>query len=451
MKKFFFLAATLVASMSMMAAVDVAYLPTAGDKNAEGTEFDKSNKVAVAAGEKLCEGTNFTVYNAYATTYKAVGMVTDTAYSHLKIGDVVIDYNTVRIQGQDNPTAGGGNPVIDMKCPNAGACFKVNVKADGYLYVAVKTTPNKQQFVFEGVTESNGVVAGTMVGFQYLTMANKGYNEHEGYMCVEYKGAGEYNELMAPPAMPATVAGAGSYSTNGIGVLVVPVYKDAENYIVGTAGSKMMACAFAFSTEKVEVVAQGSKGVVKNDATTDYEDVVLTDPKYLVTQNCTEAPIFIRAKIPTNEAADTLAIWNKVNASDGKAAVNVAAWVWNDAVAGKWIQGSKSGSYFVIQVDGMNPVNCVLTSGKGEWTQNNAQTVDIIGITDNVCYQITGFDAANAGQKCTVQALDCVTGEELSALEEVETENATIKFIENGQLYLRHNGVVYTVTGTAIK
>ena len=62
------------------------------------------------------------------TTYKVVGMMTDTAYSHLQIGDITVDYTTQRIQGQDNPTAGGANPVIDMKCPNAGACFKVNVK-----------------------------------------------------------------------------------------------------------------------------------------------------------------------------------------------------------------------------------------------------------------------------------------------------------------------------------
>lgn len=139
------------------------------------------------------------------TTYKVVGMMTDTAYSHLQIGDITVDYTTQRIQGQDNPTAGGANPVIDMKCPNVGACFKVNVKKDGYLYVAVKSTPNKQQFVFEGVVESNGVVAGTMVGFQYLSMSrNTGaaFGNPNGGVCVEYVGTGDFNELMAPPAMP---------------------------------------------------------------------------------------------------------------------------------------------------------------------------------------------------------------------------------------------------------
>lgn len=64
MKKVFFLASAVAASMSMMAAVDFHYLPTAGDKNAAGTEFTSTDKVAVTAGEKLVEGTNFTVYNA---------------------------------------------------------------------------------------------------------------------------------------------------------------------------------------------------------------------------------------------------------------------------------------------------------------------------------------------------------------------------------------------------
>ena len=39
MKKLFFFASALAMSMSMTAGVDFHYLPTAGDKNAAGTEF----------------------------------------------------------------------------------------------------------------------------------------------------------------------------------------------------------------------------------------------------------------------------------------------------------------------------------------------------------------------------------------------------------------------------
>ena len=51
MKKIFFLAAAVAASMSMMAAVEFHYLPTAGDKNAAGVEFNTTDKVTVPAGE----------------------------------------------------------------------------------------------------------------------------------------------------------------------------------------------------------------------------------------------------------------------------------------------------------------------------------------------------------------------------------------------------------------
>ena len=69
MKKIFFLAAAVAASMSMMAAVEFHYLPTAGDKNAAGVEFNTTDKVTVPAGEVFITGEAFDVYNAYEPTY----------------------------------------------------------------------------------------------------------------------------------------------------------------------------------------------------------------------------------------------------------------------------------------------------------------------------------------------------------------------------------------------
>ena len=471
MKKIFFLASAVAASMSMMAAVEFHYLPTAGDKNAAGVEFNTKDKVTVPAGENFITGEAFEVYNAYETTYKVVGMMTDTAYSHLQIGDVTVDYTVQRIQGQDNPTAGAGNPVIDMKAPNKGACFKVKVKKDGYLYVAVKSTPNKQQFAFEGVVESNGTVAGTMVGFQYLTMShNTGATEFgnpNGGICVEYKGSGEYNELLAPPAMPCTVLG-GNYTINGVGVLCLPVHKDAETYIIGTAGSKMMACGFGFSEEKVEVKALGSKNYTDKDGNAqNFEDVVLTDQNILVVSDCSKAPIMLRAKIPA-ETLDTLAVWNTAvtngTNADGsvklKASVNMTGYVWADGVDPKFIAMSKSGDYYVLQVDNLTKFNCIFLAGKVTgWKEeegykgNYGQTEDIMGIEANACYQITNFDANNKDQKCKVVALDCLTGEELKeGFENIEMEGAkAVKFIGNdGKLYIRCNNVIYNALGTII-
>ena len=465
MKKVFFLASAIAASMSMMAAVDFKYLPTAGDKSAAGTEFTTKDHVEVTAGEKLAEGENFTVYNAYKTKYKVVGMMTDTAYCKLKIGDVTVDFTTSHIQGQDNPTAGGANPVIDMKCPNAGACFKVDVKKDGYLYVAVKSTPNKQQFAFEGVVESAGQVAGSMLGYQYLTMSNNTtgtpVGTPDGALCVEYQGDAEYNYLQAPPAMPNAVYGS-NYSTNGIGVLCIKVYADASPYIVGTAGSKMMACGFGFSEEAVEVTAIGSKGIKAlkpeweyND---NYEDVVLTNKDNIKVVDCSDAPIMLRAKIPANEAASDSAIWNKTK--DGKASVNMTAYVTTEGADPLFIASSKSGNYYVFQVDKLKKFNVRFLAGtvsalteEGGYKGAYGDTEEIQNVTADACYQIDGFDATNKEQKCIVKTLDCVTGEEITAIDQVEALQVSKKVIgADGQLQLiMADGTVYNAMGTMVK
>ncbi len=465
MKKVFFLASAVAASMSMMAAVDFHYLPTAGDKNAAGTEFTTTDKVAVTAGEKLVEGTNFTVYNAYATTYKVVGMMTDTAYSHLQVGDVTVDFTTQRIQGQDNPTAGGANPVIDMKCPNAGACYKVDIKKDGYIYVAVKSTPNKQQFVFESVTESAGQVAGSMLGYQYLTMSNNTtgtpVGTPDGALCIKYQGDAEYNYLQAPPAMPNAVYGS-NYSTNGIGVLCFKVYAEGSPYIVGTAGSKMMACGFGFSEAEVEVKAIGSKGIktLKPDYAynDNYDDVVLTNEANIKVADCSDAPIMLRAKIPANETASDDAIWNRTK--DGKASINMTAYVTAEGTDPLFISSSKSGNYYVFQVDKLKKFNVRFLAGtvsalteEGGYKGAYGDTEEIQNVTADACYQIDGFDAANKDQKCIVKTLDCVTGEEITAIDQVEALQVSKKVIgADGQLQLiMADGTVYNAMGTIIK
>lgn len=460
MKKIFFLAAAMAASMSLMAQVEFHYLPTAGDKNAAGVEFTKSDKVEVAAGEQFIAGENFDVFNAYKTTYKVVGMVTDTAYSHLKIGDVVVDYNKERIQGQDNPTAGGANPVVDMACPTQGACFKVNVKKDGFLYVAVKSTPNKQQFAFEGVAEASGVISGTYVGFQYLTMSVNPKPEDpignpDGAICVEYTGEPTLNQLLSSAPMPYAVVRDNAYSTSGVGVLVLPVYAEAETYIVGTAGSKMMACGFGFSETRVDVTALGSKNVVYDDGTTkSFDDVLLTDPTRITAFDCSKDPIMLKVSIPEEEKSEE-AIWNKVD-SVGKAAVNMTAWVWADGVDGSFRTMVKSGSNFVLQIDDLTQFNVLFVSGKVDsWDgiKAYAQTEDVNNVTADGCYKITNFDPAKAEQKCKAVAVDCLTGAELTGIADVVADEAAkaVKVIENGQLIIVKDGVKYNVLGTVVK
>ncbi len=459
MKKIFILAASVLASVSMMAQVDFQYLPTVDDQPTGVEAPFGSDKVKVPAGTVLAEGTNFTVKNAYETTYKAVGMMTDTAYCQLQLGDVTVDYRNERIQGQDNPTAGGGNPVLEMKAPNAGACYLVEVKADGWLYVAVKTTPNKQQFVFESVVNNEGNVAGTMVGYQYLMQANK----ENGTMSVEFVGDAELNQLMAPPAMPYTYFTDKSFSTNGVGVLAVRVYKDGSPYIVGTAGSKMMACGFGWSAEEVEVKAIGLKNYTDKEGNAqNYEDVVLSDKTAETYKTITldEAPFFVKAQMPKNESEldSTKNIWNKA-IDDGKGGIKAAnkmyAKMWGvkkdgTTEEGRMLEAAKSGSNFVFQIDGMKEYNIILSADAELSDIENHQTVEITGLDDDLCVRVG--DVPESG-KCDAIILDCLTGDEIKddALENVIIEQESDKFIKDGHLYIRNNGVIYNAVGSVVK
>ena len=470
MKKLFILAATVMASVSMSAAVTFTYLP------GEAAGFTESDSL-VAEKTVFIDNDCMTVKNAYESKYKLVGMMTDTAYAALRIGDVTVDYTRKSIQGTTNPTAGGGNPVLDMKAPNAGSCFYVEPKKDGYIYVAVKTTLNKQQFVFQGVVEQNGQVAGYQVGYDYLTMANPAKfiadnvgKPVPGAISVRVVGQGEINKLLAPSGMINAIAGT-NLSVNGVGAMVFKVRKGV-NYLVGTAGSKMMACGFGFSEEMVEVEALGSKNI---DHTTEagakvtednYDNVILSKEENFFTQTYDEQPILVRVALPTNEPAnDTTNIWSKYkvdkrdangNPTAYKLNANIYAWVWgtkkdDTKEEGKWLQAAKSGNYYVLQIDGMKEVNLVLNAD-GAWGDANHQTDDIKGITGDICVRV-GDVPADKDTKCGHVMLDCLTGEEIKeGFENIEMDGTkAVKFIGNdGKLYIHCNGVVYNVLGTVV-
>mgnify|MGYP004448243635 CR=1 FL=1 len=273
------LAATLVAGSALAdSAIEFKYLPTAGDKTAGGKEFTKDAAVEVAAGEVLAEGTNFTVYNAYKTTYKAVGMMTDTAYNTIKINDIEVDYKTLRIQGQDNPKdKDGGNPGLTCKVASQGACFRVSVKEKGTILAFIKTTPNKNFFVYEQVKENNGTVVGSALEYCYASMANLKsgvtYGDPSGLAQICYFG-NEYGQMLTNANTPQSLYGT-TDATNGVGFIAFDVDPEYGDYIVGTGGSKMMACGFAFvpksESENLKITAIGCE----DQAGTPHQDVQL--------------------------------------------------------------------------------------------------------------------------------------------------------------------------------
>lgn len=288
------LAATMVAGMSLAdSGIEFKYLPTAGDKTAAGNEFSSGTAVAVEADEVLAEGTNFTVYNAFKTTYKSVGIMADTAYNTVKINDVEVDLKIQRIQGQDNPRdADSGNPGLTLKVPASGACFRINVKAAGKLIAIIKSTPNKNFFAFDQVKTNNGKIIGSAVEYRYAAMAANvadanAYGDPTGLAQIYYKGD-EWGQMMTNGNTPQSLYST-TDATNGVGIIMIDVDPEYGDYIIGTGGSKMMACGFAFVPEAeakdLKITAIGSED--KNNKPHSNVDLYPFGQK-AVTQECGE-------------------------------------------------------------------------------------------------------------------------------------------------------------------
>jgi len=462
MKKILFFAACTLASMSMMAAqpsVEFHYLPTAGDKNAKGDAFTTSDKVAVEADEVFITGTNFTVKNAYATTYKVVGMMTDTAYNTMMIGDTEVDYKIQRIQGQDNPKdAAGGNPGTSLLVPTQGACFKVEVSKAGVLMVAVKTTPNKAQFAYSDLTSAGGALAGTPNQFSYLTMSNNTsgtpIGNPDGCMQAFYQGD-QFGELHGAPEMINTLYGNGGYNTNGVGVLMIQVDPIMSPYIIGTGGSKMMACGFGFvasddaNLANLTVVAKGCKDKDGNEHAdvTLFNSSLMTNPNLKV-QDCSYTPNYITVTgfMPDTWVADT------VGYGQYSLKKKFGCYIWGDGITAAIHEmtvdkdnASKYSYKMALNPSTTSTINAIfinshlVVTGEGEaakgsvsidWNGDANQTVDLTNITADICYIVTNQAAAKA---TAVVDEDC---DGTTALKNVY-ENARIrKQLVNGALII---------------
>lgn len=479
MKKFFFFAAALVASMSMMAqqpAVEFHYMPTLGDKNANQEEYttDKNTTCTVAADEVLISGTNFTVKNAYATKYVAVGVMADTAYNTIMIGNEAVNFVTRRIQGQDNPKdAAAGNPATSLNVPTSGACFKVDVQKAGLLIVAVKSTPDKNQFAYSGLVGAGAALKAQPNEYRYLTMSNNtsgtAIGNPDGCLQIYVKGD-RYGILKSSPETPGSLYGNGTYKTNGAGVMVVEVTPEQSPYIIGTGGSKMMACGFAFvdeddaNFENLTIVAKGctdKAGNPHSDVTL-YDANLLTNPNLKV-QDCSKVlkEIKLTAYMPDAWVNDTIGY----AAHDLKK--KFGCYVWADGITGviheMAVDKDNDHKYtYTAKVDeSVASINAIFINShliqsptdstkmivSIDWNGDANQTVNIENITESSCYIV----AAAASAKATVaDDTDC-DGKVDTALEDVMIEAMDNKFIKNGHLYLKKNGRVYNAAGAMVK
>ena len=249
MRKILLSAAALVAATSMNAQV----FKVSAEANGIG-----SDPVDVAAGLVWgeIEGA-VTISNPFATQHKAVDNKNDDFNKYIIDGNEIATSDGV--QGQDNPKdADGGNPAVTFKETVSGAVIQLDVKKDGWIYIAAKLSTNKQYMVFE-----EGLPIGYKIAMESNDEAIPG-----GVLNLEIKGSGEFNNLTLdqyPNGLmwvireflqdpEAATAG------NGMGVLYFPVAKDCK-YLAHATGSKIMWNAVYFSETEAKSVAVEGDGI----------------------------------------------------------------------------------------------------------------------------------------------------------------------------------------------
>lgn len=81
----------------------------------------------------------------------------------------------------------------------------------------------------------------------------------------------------------------------------------------------------------------------------------------------------------------------------------ITAWVWPTGGAGKVVTATKNGNWYEI-TENCIELNAIFRNGT-DWNGNENQTVDITGVTENACYQISALN--KEGGKCSVTPVDC--------------------------------------------
>lgn len=257
MKKLFFFAAALLASVSV---------------NAQFAKFDgiaaaESEAEAKTAGTVLATTNAFEASVAFDDYYKTVNLKHE-GYGWWEIDGANLNAaaDTLGLQGANNPKdADGNNPANACTTPYAGAVYQVVAKADGYLYIFHKASSNKQYMV-----EENGIPIGYHFGMVTTDVAGY-FGEAGATKVIEYtiEGNNELGQITdGRQIMYAvdyikqegdTTIGTRDYTRNGLGVIGVPCRKGSTYWFHATA-SRMTALGVAFYPMDKDIYAVNEDG-----------------------------------------------------------------------------------------------------------------------------------------------------------------------------------------------
>ena len=259
MKKFFFFAAALVASVT----VNAQYISLSHD----GLNADAVT--AVTAGTSFGSNDAIAVSAAFDDSYKLVGVKHEGFYD-FQIDDAAVGVDTIGIQGNTNPKDAEGNgPAGKCTVPVSGAVFKIAASANGWIYVFHKATSSKQYVVYENeipigykfgmiTTDANGYFgeANSLFPIEYEIVGNNDLNQITDQRKIEF--VEDYAKLAINPE--ATTIGKKDYARNGLAVIAFPAYNECT-YMVCAVGSKMSATGVAFyAAEKDVYVLSNAEG-----------------------------------------------------------------------------------------------------------------------------------------------------------------------------------------------
>lgn len=258
MKKSLLFAALVMGAMSVSAQEYCKF-----DAENSGVTSEAS---AVAGGTVVGSSDNVEMSVAYDDQCKATD-IKFQGYDKIVVNGSEYEIGK-GITGNTNP-AGQSLAAGASTAPTAGFVVNFKVKADGYLTVIGKMSSNKEYYVWEGDATSAEPMAynfamdwSAAAVAEHPTLAYNIPANEEGYVNFSASNISTYlngSKFYWPEQI--VIDPSSAVKKNGVGVITFPVYKDAENYLVQAAGSKISTCGAIFTTEApTTITLQSSTG-----------------------------------------------------------------------------------------------------------------------------------------------------------------------------------------------
>lgn len=123
------------------------------------------------------------------------------------------------------------------------------------------------------------------------------------------------------------------------------------------------------------------------------------------------------------------------------------AFVWGDGIKAEFVTPTQDGEFYEYTTKDI-PLNILFVNGT-DWTGGNGnQTVDILNLTDDACYEVLAGTDPNG--KHLVQAIECPQTPNSNPTLLVSQPSEVTKVLRNGRLVIIHQGKEYTILGTRL-